>query len=115
MKIRMFNKGTGWYISASNYKDREDKAYANVHFSKNHCQEPKYIDNGRGFSVQDIDVKEGIFTSYKGKIGITIFKYDLLTNISMNEQNEPYTSNFGGDRADSYQSLDIEPNDLPFY
>ena len=25
MKQRIFNKGKGWYISASNYKDKEDK------------------------------------------------------------------------------------------
>lgn len=114
MKQKIFNQGKGWYISATNYKDREDKAYMNLHFSKNHCFEPEYIDNGRGFSVQDIDIEEAIFTSYKGKIGLTIFKYELLTNISLLNENEPYTSNFGGNR-DTLGDNIIEPDDLPFY
>lgn len=116
MKVKIFNSGgKGWYISASNYKDRQDKAYMNVHFSKNHCQGIRYEDNGMGFSTQDIDIQEAVFTSYKGKIGITIFKYDLLSNISLDEEEEPYTSNFGGDRADSYKSVEIEQQELPFY
>lgn len=115
MKIKMFNKGQGWYVSATNYKNKQDKAYMNLHFSSNHCQEPVYEDNGRGFSVQDIDIQEAIFSAYKGKIGLTIFKYELLTNVSLDKKESAYNSNFGGEVANSYQSLDIQPNDLPFY
>lgn len=114
MKVRLFNKGTGWYVSASNYKDKQDKAYMNIHFSQNHCQEPIYEDNGRGFSTQEIDIQEAIFTSYKNKIGLTIFKYDLLTNVSLEEEKEPYSSNFGGNR-DTLGDNIVDPDDLPFY
>lgn len=104
MKIKMFNQGKGWYISASNYKDRQDKAFMNLHFSANHCQEPTFKDNGRGFSVMDIDVQEATFTSYKGKIGLTIFKYEQLSDIDLD------TSKFG-----SAIETNISPEDLPFY
>jgi hypothetical protein len=109
MKVKIFNQGKGWYISATNYKDNNDKAYMNVHFAQSHCAEPTYQDNGRGFSVQDIDIIEAKFTSYKNKVGLTIFKYELLTNVDLND-----TSNFGGSRSGLGSNV-IEPDDLPFY
>lgn len=115
MKVKIFNSGKGWYISASNYKDRQDKAFMNIHFSTNHCEEIPYIDNGMGYSLKEIDIKEAIFTSYKGKIGLTIFAYDLLENNSQTSQNVPNNSNFGGNRADSGKSVNLGPDDLPFY
>lgn len=109
MKVRIFNSGKGWYVSASNYKDKEDKAYMNVHFAQSQCPEPSYQDNGRGYSVKDIDVYEGKFTSYKGKIGLTIFHYELLTEAELED-----TSKFGGSR-DGLGSNIVEPDDLPWY
>ena len=29
MKVRIFNRGRGWYVSGSNYQDSEDKAFEN--------------------------------------------------------------------------------------
>ena len=106
MKQKIFSKGKGWYISATNYKDQNDKCYISLFFPKN--SEPPYIDNGRGFSSKDIDITEAKFTSYQGKAGLTIFKFEEL-------KDEPKNSNMGGDRADSGKSLDIQPEDLPFY
>ena len=80
MKVRIFNKGKGWYVSATNYKDKEDKAYMNVHFPTN---EP--IPNGAnidqsGFDFTDIDVLEAKFGSYKQKVTMTVFKYEPILN-----------------------------------
>lgn len=108
MKQKIFNSGKGWYISASNYKDKNDKAYLNIYFPKG--TEPDYVDNGRGFSVQDIDIIEAKFTSYQGKIGLTVFKYELLTNIDLTQDN----SMFGGSRSDLADNI-INPEDLPWY
>jgi len=96
MKQKIFSKGKGWYISANNYKDKEDKCYINLYFPKG--TEPMYIDNGRGFSVKDIDIQEMKFTSYKGKAGVTIFKYSMI------EDTKEYSP-----------KVEIEPEELPFY
>lgn len=96
MKQKIFSKGKGWYISANNYKDKEDKCYINLYFPKG--TEPMYIDNGRGFSVKDIDIQEMKFTSYKGKAGVTIFKYSMI------DDTEEYSP-----------KVKIEPEELPFY
>lgn len=120
MKVRVFSKGQGWYVSATNYKDKQDKAYMNLHFSQNHCLEPIYEDNGRGFSVQELDIQEAIFTSYKGKIGMTIFKYEQLTDIDLNKEtqyqqtsltgtNRDITGHFGG------EDYGFEQEEPPFY
>lgn len=109
MRIKMFSKGRGWYVSATNYKDDKDKAYLNLFFV-NHT-EPAYVDNGRGFSVMDIDILEGKFTSYQGKIGLTIFKYTMAEPRAEGEPSHEITigrSNEGG------QIDGIEPDDLPF-
>lgn len=111
MKQKIFSKGNGWYISATNYKDKEDKCYINLYFPKN--TEPQYVDNGRGFSVKDIDIQEMKFTSYKGKAGATIFKYKEIVEDSNREfiesvQGTEYAKKFGGD-------VDIDSDALPFY
>lgn len=115
MKQKIFSKGNGWYISATNYKDKEDKCYINLFFPKN--TEPQYVDNGRGFSVKDIDIQEMKFTSYKGKAGATIFKYQEVNDAADSNrqfidsvQGTEYAKKFGGS-----QDVDIEPSDLPFY
>ena len=107
MKIRMFNRGNGWYIPCSNYKDETDKAYLNVHFTQK-CGEPVADLNEQGYAQIDVNVIEGKHESYKKQVkSLTVFKYDLLTNADL--------SNFGGKASQSSQSLDIQPDDLPFY
>lgn len=103
MKLRIFNKGKGWYVSAKNYKDDTDKAYMNVYFTRD-CGEPVYIESDKGYSVIDVDVLEATFTSYKQKIGMTVFKYVPLNNIDLED-----TSKF----EHTYEN--IKPEDLPFY
>lgn len=104
MKTRIFSKGQGWYISATNYKDQQDKCYINLYFPKN--TEPMYMDNGRGFSSKDIDILEGKFTSYKGKAGLTVFSYTVIENGE--KDNDPGSSMFGAENV-------IDTNDLPFF
>jgi len=108
----IFSKGQGWYISASNYKDQNDKAYINLFFPKN--TEPFYQDNGRGFSVMTIDIQEAKFTSYKGKAGLTIFKYEECEARTDNQPKAVETittqTNYGGG---GYE--EIKEEDLPFY
>lgn len=97
MKVRIFNKGKGWYVSATNYKDQNDKAYMNVHFPTN---EP--IPNGAnidhsGFDFTDIDVMEAKFGSYNKKVTMTVFKYEPILNGELKQnpvrnQNTLYTS-----------------------
>ncbi|MBR2653989.1 MAG: hypothetical protein IKD59_05470 [Lachnospiraceae bacterium] len=105
MKVRIFSKGQGWYISATNYKDNQDKCYINVHFVQH--TEPEYIDNGRGFSTLEIDIQEAKFSSYHGKAGLTIFKYEIL-NV---EPVKGYTIEHGPTGA---KINGIEDEDLPF-
>lgn len=116
MKQRIFNKGKGWYISASNYKDKEDKAFMNVHFAK--CEEPIYKKAGdNDFVFVDIDIQEMKYGAYKGKINLTVFKYELIHNDSkytemdkFAEEMKPYSDKFG-----ATQSIEIDESELPFY
>ena len=118
MRTTIFSKGKGWYISASNYKDEKDKCYINLFFPKN--TEPFYEDNGRGFSVKTIEIEEGKFTSFNGKAGLTVFKYEEceartdkqpITDKPKDPVEEIHmTQNYGGGGYD-----EIKPDDLPFY
>lgn len=81
------NKGKyGWYTTATNYKDKEDKAYVNLYFPKD--TEP--MDG-----TEQINPIEWKLTSYKGKVGMTVFKYTLIEK----QDNE----------------VKVEPSELPFY
>ena len=83
------NKGKyGWYTTAKNRNDKEDKAYVNLFF-------PKNSDPADG--TEEIDAIEWRLTCYKGKVGMTIFKYEQCAE--------------GGLEKD----VKIEPNDLPFF
>lgn len=83
------NKGQyGWYTTAKNRNDNEDKAYVNLFF-------PKNSDPADG--TEEIDAIEWRLTCYKGKVGMTIFKYEPCAE--------------GGLEKD----VKIEPNDLPFF
>ena len=113
MKQTIFSKGKGWYISASNYKDEKDKCYINLFFPKD--TDPFYEDNGRGFSVKTIDIEEAKFTSFNGKAGLTVFKYEeceARTDKQPPQAVETITreQNYGGT---SYENVDAD--DLPFY
>lgn len=98
MKVKIFNGRYGWYIYATNWKDETDKAYLNLRFVK--CEEPKALNDA------SIIIDEGKFECYKGKLELTIFNYRLV---------EDDTTRFGGEKADSGKSIDIQPNDLPFF
>ena len=106
MKLKIFNKGKGWYVSATNYKDNSDKAYMGLYFPYG---EPTYMESEKGYSVIDIDILEAKFTSYKGKLGLTVFKFELLSNIDLED-----SSKFGGSRDGLADNI-IQPDDLPFY
>lgn len=83
------NKGQyGWYTTAKNRNDKEDKAYVNLFF-------PKNSDPADG--TKEIDAIEWRLTCYKGKVGMTIFKYEPCAE--------------GGLEKD----VKIEPNNLPFF
>ena len=70
MKVKIFSSGSGWYISCTNYKDDKDKAYIGLFFPQN--TEPYYQENSNGYDAKDIDILEAKFTSYKGKVGMTV-------------------------------------------
>lgn len=114
MIVKIFNRGKGWYILCSNYKDETDKAYVNLFFP-NHM-EPSYIDNGRGFSVQDIDIAEAKFTSYQGKVGLTVFKYQMAKpRVEGQPWDERYTTTVKVDHgANGAEISGIDTEDLPF-
>lgn len=81
MKLRIFNKGNGWYVSATNYKNNTDKAYMNIHFTDNSDPIPDNVAiENSGFTFTDIDVMEAKFGAYKGKITMTIFRYEPILN-----------------------------------
>ena len=83
------NKGKyGWYTTAKNRNDKEDKAYVNLFFPKN---------TSPADGTEEIDAIEWRLTCYKGKVGMTIFKYEPCAE--------------GGLEKD----VKIEPNDLPFF
>ena len=88
------NKGQyGWYTTAKNRNDKEDKAYVNLFF-------PKNSDPADG--TKEIDVQEWQLSCYKGKVGMTIFKYQIGA----------YASEVEGVPE---KDVKIEPNDLPFF
>lgn len=87
------NKGKyGWYTTAKNYKDENDKAYVNLFF-------PKDTEPLEG--TESITPVEWRLTCYKGKVGMTIFKYNV--------NNKDETGKFGN------PNTVIESNDLPFF
>ena len=127
MKQRIFNQGRGWYISCTNYKDVTDKAYVGLYFPKN-VVSPYYQDSSNGFTTKLIDIQEAQFTSYQGKVGLTIFKYEILpddykpkekgeTPKEESRQEEKMEQTvLSNDDSDMFGKLsDISSDDLPFY
>lgn len=95
------NKGEyGWYTTAKNYKDDNDKVYVNVRFVN--CAEPSFSATGVRIKPDDFKLE-----CYKGKVSMTIFAYQ--------EVKKDESGKFGGEKSQSSQSINIEPADLPFY
>lgn len=112
MKQRIFNRGKKWYISCSNYKDENDKSYVNLFFPGN--TEPKYVDNGRGFSSKLIDIEEAKFTSYHEKPELTIFKYRELEEEPRETKSDQVALNDGKKDMFGGNTI-ISTEELPFY
>jgi len=110
MKVRIFSKGKGWYVSATNYKDKNDKAYMNVKFPMK--DEPIYKTQERGFDYTDIDVLEAKFESKDKKIVMCVFKYEPVFT-------KPVQQTLTGDGRDMMGHIDhsvvVNPDELPFY
>ena len=110
MKLNIYNNSNGWFYPIGNYKNKEEKPlFVNVNFSQNHCPEPTYQPEPNGKCKKTIFVNEASFNKYtndKGdlKLSMTIFAYELLTNIDLED-----TSKFGN----TYDN--IKADDLPFY
>ena len=107
MKQRIFNKGKGWYISASNYKNKDDKAYMNVRFAV--CSEPEYRPSGDNpFIFRDIDIEDQKYEAYEGKMYLTVFHYKLIEPkgelTELDRQGKEYAT-----------AVEIKPEELPFY
>ena len=108
MKQKIFNRGNGWYISGSNYKNKEDKAYISLFFPRE--SDPEYHETENGFMAKDIDILEAKFTSYNGKPGMTIFKYVEIKSESEPKQTITRKQDYTGG---GYE--EIKSEDLPFY
>ena len=117
MKQRIFNRGKGWYIVGNNFKDENDKAYCNLYFPQNSA--PNYALNSQGWAMADIDILEAKYTSFKGVIGMTIFKYVLLNNDRVNEQKYPQIKTENEHdyfkEEDTSPKVEISMDELPFY
>lgn len=96
MKLYIKKGQYGWFTTATNYKDKEDKQFVSLYFPKD--TEPTE-------NVECIEPLEWKLTSYKGKVGMTMFKYQPL-----DEKND-----MGGDRAAIGKDVGIAPSELPFY
>ena len=98
MKLYIKSKGNGWFTVASNRNDSKDSCTVGLYFPKKITEEPVYIptDDGKAYTIA-IDVIEWKLSCYKGKVGMTIFKYEPCAE--------------GGLEKD----VKIEPNDLPFF
>ena len=93
MKVRIFSKGKGWYVSATNYKDKSDKAYMNVHFGNHDEPIPNNVNiETSGFDFTDIDVLEAKFNSFNKKISMTVFKYEPILNGELKQNTNVYRS-----------------------
>jgi len=110
MRTRISNSGKGWFITAKNNKDPNDKTYLGVHFSK--CEEPIFEPNDKGYQLMDIMVKEGLYSCYKGKAGLVVFDYDIVPM-------KTYQDTLTGDGRDMLgfrdKDVKVDTEDLPFY
>lgn len=107
MKIRIYNKGNGWYLPIGNYKNKEEKPiFMNIKFPKGFAPEPTYVPDLDGNCKKDLIVNEASFNKYtndKGelKLSMSIFQYEIPQEMD--------DSKFG------YTNPSIGQDELPFY
>lgn len=112
MKLKIFNRGKGWYVSATNYRDQDDKCYVNIGFNRD--EEPEFTPNSDGWQMLDIDVLEGKFNCYKGKPGFHVFKYTKVTN---KDENRDFAESIQGTKYEKMfgsPNVKVDDSDLPF-
>ena len=109
-KLKIFSKGNGWYTTATNYKDKEDKAYLNIYFTGGkEPQQPTEFTS----KMLDCDAR---FDCYKGKVGLTIFDYSEIVETDPNKEfvesikDTKYADKFG-----IHEEVKIDKEELPFY
>ncbi len=104
MKLDIFNNGYGWSFGIGNYKNKqEEPIWVKLKFVDGYTLEPTYNPDDKGKDKKRIFVNEASFNKYyddKGKLKITmsIFKYELLSDIELTDNN-----------------VRVEEKDLPFY
>ena len=114
LRVTQSNKKVVEFSIAINegYGDKQTVEYVNIvaweklaeNITKYCCKGSKIMVEGR------------IKTDSYDKNGQKVYKtYVLAGNIEFLSKKTENTSNMGGDRADSGKSLDIQPEDLPFY
>lgn len=106
-------KYDGWYIMANNYKDKEDVVFINIFF-------PKGTDKPIDCDRQWIDIVDAQFSCYKGKVGLTIFKYEYAKAPSKSDKpkksNEEKALEFAKDNNVQYtEEIATDTDNLPFY
>lgn len=84
-----------WYVVGTNYKDKDDKAYMDLFFPNN--SEPEFVPNEEGKCSYNINIEEGKYTSFKKKMGLTVFKYSIENDVQPKKD------------------VVIEEEELPFY
>lgn len=95
----------GWYTTARNRNDKDDKQYVNLFF-------PKHTEPQDG--TEQINPIEWTLTCFKGKVGMTIFKYQVGAYASEIEgvpkkDVKDENGKFGN------PNVTIESSELPFY
>lgn len=94
MKLRIFNRGKGWYVPCSNWQDKEDKTYMNVRFAHKDDPIPDNVAmENSGYCFTDIDVLEAKFECYQKNVKMTVFKYEPLSNIDLPKAVESFNRN----------------------
>lgn len=112
MKQIIFKGKYGWYIPATNYKDKTDTAYINLFFAK--CDTPvadKRNTNGTEFTW--VELKNYTYSCYKGKIGITVFDYEQTCSPKESADTKTLVKEFAQDNKIELDNIDQEA--LPFY
>lgn len=100
MKAKIFNSGYGWYIPAFNYKDDNDKTVIKLFFP-NHTEPSFQFVNDK--AIGNIQIEEGKFNCYKGKVSLTVFKYSLI--------DEAYMPNQYSNQCEESQIIPMTEND----
>ena len=128
MKIWIYNNGYGWSFPIGNYRDKnEEPIWVKLKFVDGYASEPIYEPKDNGKDSKKICVNEGSFDKYIDKKGIlniklSVFNYDLLSDIELTENNmmsqdgTRYQTRLSDGNEDMFgASTKIEENDLPFY